>query len=235
MKKQILTGLSKQGFTLVELLVAMGISGVVMAGIYTIYNSQQKSYVAQEQIVAMQQNLRTAMYVMEREIRMAGYDPTRATAAGITIANVAELQLTKDENGDGDFTNPSPPPANDTNEQVRYALTDDANEDGIADGSPCHLGRETWAGGLQMIAENIDALNFVYLDEDGNPTATLSDIRSIQITIVARAGRVDQGYTDTNAYYNQWDLVNPILAAQNDGFRRKRLTTEVKCRNLGLD
>jgi len=168
MTKQILKRLSKQGFTLVELLVAMGISGVVMAGIYTVYYSQQKSYVAQEQMAAMQQNLRAAIYFMEREIRMAAYDPTRDADAAITIANVAELEFTKDENGDGDFT--------DTNEQIRYALTDDDDGDGIADGSPCHLGRETGgAGGLQAVAENIDALNFVYLDEDGSPTATLSE------------------------------------------------------------
>ena len=234
MKKQILKRLNKQGFTLVELLVAMGISGVVMAGIYTVYSSQQKSYAAQEQMAAIQQNLRTAIYFMEREIRMAGYDPTRDADAAITTANVAELEFSKDENGDGDFT--------DTNEQIRYALTDDADEDGIADGSPCHLGRETGgAGGLQMIAENIDAVNFVYLDEggnvldddgSGNVVASIPDITSIQITIVARADRENPGYTDTNAYFNQADL--EILPAQNDGFRRKRLTTEVKCRNLGL-
>ena len=30
------------------------------------------------------------------------------------------------------------------------------------------------------------------------------------------------------------DLVNPILPAQNDGFRRRFLTTNIRCRNLGL-
>jgi len=244
MTKQILKRLNKQGFTLVELLVALAISGVVMAGIYSVYYSQQKSYITQDQVAAMQQNLRVAIYFMEREIRMAGYDPTttRDAGAGITIANVAELQFTKDENEDGDFTNPSPPPANDTNEQIRYALTDDANEDGIADGSPCHLGRETWAGGLQPVAENIDALNFVYLDGasppnvldddgNGNVVAHIPDIRSIQITIVARTGRGDPGYTNNISYQNQWGT---IYTAPGDDLRRKRLTTEVKCRNLGL-
>lgn len=206
-----------RGFTLTELLVALAISGVVMAGIYSSFYSQQKSYVAQEQVVSMQQNLRAAMYYMQREIRMAGCDPTGNAGAAIMIANVAELQFTIDENGDGDFTNPSPPPTNDSNEQIRYALTNDANRDGIADGSPCNLGRETWGGGLQTVAENIDALNFVYLGEagvldddgNGNVVASIPDIRSIQITIVARTGR-------------------------EDPLRHKRLTTEVKCRNLGL-
>ena len=110
-----LTMKNQNGFTLTELLVALAISGVVMAGIYSAYYSQQKSYVTQEQVVAMQQNLRAAMYYMEREIRMAGCDPTGSAGANIMIANTAELQFRIDENGDGGFTNPSPPPANDSN------------------------------------------------------------------------------------------------------------------------
>ncbi|MBW2005450.1 MAG: prepilin-type N-terminal cleavage/methylation domain-containing protein, partial [Deltaproteobacteria bacterium] len=218
MTKQILKRLNKQGFTLVELLVAMAISGVVMAGIYSVYYSQQKSYVAQEQMAAMQQNLRAAMYVMEREIRMAGCDPTRKANAGITAANATSVSFTEDIRGDAEGSDPDGV-TDDPNEAIAYSL-DDNDGDGDND-----LERNS-----NLIAENIDALNFVYLDEDGNPTATLSEITSIQVTIVARADRADPGYTDTNAYYNQADL--EILSAQNDGFRRKRLTTEVKCRNL---
>jgi prepilin-type N-terminal cleavage/methylation domain-containing protein len=58
--------ISNQGFTLVELLVAMIIAGVVAAGIYSTFYSQQKSYLAQEQIAAMQQNLRGAMHGDDR-------------------------------------------------------------------------------------------------------------------------------------------------------------------------
>ena len=67
MNKQILRRLTKHGFTLVELLVAIAVAGIVMAGIYSSYYSQQKSYVAQKQVAAMQQNLRVGMYYMERD------------------------------------------------------------------------------------------------------------------------------------------------------------------------
>jgi type IV pilus assembly protein PilW len=216
---------NKRGFTLTELLVAMALSGVVMASIGYLYYTQQKSYLVQENLAAAQQNIRSAMYFMEREIRMAGYDPESEEFAGITIANVAELEFTKDDNGSGGNNFPG-------DEQIRYALTNDADEDGIADGTPCNIGRETGgAGGLQSIAENIDALNFVYLDSNSNPTADTDEIRTIQVTIVARTGRADQGYTDTKAYYNQQDKVNPILPAQNDHFRRKQLDVTIRLRN----
>ena len=230
---------NNKAFTLTELLVAMAISGILMTAIYSTYYSQQKSYVAQEQVSAMQQNLRAAMYIMKREIRMAGYDPTRSGVPGIVTANADSINFTMDihdgvdndgdgkvdeddeeGNGDGDF--------NDTREDITYSLYDSGG-DGDND-----LGRAVGGGNNQPVAENIDALDFVYLDANGNPTGTLSEIRSIQITLVARTGRGDHGYTNTEAYYNQRDSVNPILPAQNDNFRRRLLTAQIKCRNLGL-
>jgi len=62
-----------QGFTLLELLVAMVISLVVMGAIYGTFKSQEDSFVIQDQVTAMQQNLRAAMYTMSRDIQMAGY------------------------------------------------------------------------------------------------------------------------------------------------------------------
>ena len=222
----------KDGFTLSELLVAMVISAVVMAAIYSSYYSQQRSYLIQEQVAAMQQNLRGAMFYMEKEIRMAGCDPLRAADAGITAANANSISFTEDITDgaagapDGDTS--------DANESITYSL---------ATGD---LWRNDVNGiGNQRIAPNIDALNFVYLDGasppnvldddgSGNVTTSISQIRSVQITVVARVDRVDPQYTDTRAYFNQQDLVNPILAAQNDGFRRRLLTTTIRCRNLGL-
>lgn len=213
---------NNNGFTLIELLVAMAISGIVMAGVYSAYYSQQKSYIAQEQIAGMQQNLRAAMYFMEREIRMAGCDPNGTADAGIKTAGMTSINFTEDVRG----TNESDPPngnTNDPNEDITYSLYTAA--DGIQ-----KLGRN--AGTNQAVAENIDALDFVYLDGDGSVTATISEIRSVQITVVARTGRPDPGYSDTANYTNQQGT--EILAAQNDNFRRRRLTAEVLCRNLGL-
>jgi prepilin-type N-terminal cleavage/methylation domain-containing protein len=64
---------SQRGFTLVELLLAMAISLVVMAAIFKTFKSQQDTYIIQDQVSVMQQNLRGAMYVLTRDLQLAGY------------------------------------------------------------------------------------------------------------------------------------------------------------------
>lgn len=205
---------SEKGFTLVEVMVTIVIMGVVMAGIYSAFYSQQRSYMVQEQVAEMQQNLRGAMYFMEKEIRMAGCNPTGRAAAGIVTAGANTINFTMDFRGK-DSDDPPDGDTSDPNENITYALT--AN--GIERNG-------------QLLAQNVDALDFVYLDQDGNVTANLPQIRTVQITMVARTGKEDRGYSDTTSYTNLQGTV--ILAAPNDNFRRKRLATNIKSRNLGL-
>ena len=217
---------NRDGFSLIELLVAVALSVIIMAAIYSTYYSQQKSFIVQEQLAAMQQNLRAAMFYMEREIRMAGCDPTRKAGAGLTTADATSLRFTEDTDGDTVLVS------------ITYSLYTDT--DGIQ-----KLGRDT-GGGAIPVADNIEVIDFVYLDGASPPNvlndpgtnnvlaAKIPDIRSVQVTVVARTGREDLAYTDTTAYYNQDDLVNPVLPAQNDHYRRKALSSNIKCRNLGL-
>jgi type IV pilus assembly protein PilW len=215
MNKKITPIRNNQGFTLPELLVTLIITTIVMAAVYTTYYSQQKSYAAQEQTTAMHQNLRAAMFFMERETRMAGYDPTGTAGAAIGTAEIDTINFAADLDGDGNTTG--------ANENVTYALS---GSNLLRNGAP--------------IAENIEVLDFVYLnddddvlndDGDGNVVASIPQIRSVQITLIARTGRPDPGYRDTTVYRNQ---SLDVLLAPNDNYRRKRLTAEVKCRNLGL-
>lgn len=62
-----------KGVTLIELLIAMLISAILIAGIYRTFIHQQKTYATQEQVADMQQNVRVAINRMMREIRMAGF------------------------------------------------------------------------------------------------------------------------------------------------------------------
>jgi type IV pilus assembly protein PilW len=64
---------SQAGFTLVELLVAIPVGLVIMAGIYRTFKVQQDSYIVQDQVAAMHQNLRGALHIVTRDLLMAGF------------------------------------------------------------------------------------------------------------------------------------------------------------------
>ena len=207
-----------QGFTIIELLVGMAVSLLALTAIYSTFQAQHKSYLMQQEVAAMQQNLRAAMFYMQREIRMAGCDPLGTAGAGIIAASDSSINFSEDVRGD----NVGDPPdgnLNDPNENITYSL------------SGGNLVRNT-GGGNWIAAENIDALNFVYLDANGSETAVLADIRSVEITIVARISRPLRDSPNNRDYFNQRN--KQILSAQGDRYSRRRLTSFIKCRNLGL-
>ena len=219
---------SNQGFTLVELLVTLVVSGVVLAGICSTFYSQQTAFLNQEQIIAMQQNLRVAINNMEREIRMAGHDPNGDAGAGIVTANATSIRIAQDLTGNGGTGDPDKD-VGDPGENITYSLQD-ADGDGDMD-----LVRNDHNGaGIQMIAEDIDALNFVYLNQNGLPTTLLADIRSVQITVLAKTGLPSRGYVNKTPYQNQQGQTI-FIPLSGDHYRRRLLTAEVKVRNLGLE
>lgn len=61
------------GLTLIELLIAVVITGILAAGFYRAFINQQRVYTVQGQVADMQQNARIALGKMVREIRMAGF------------------------------------------------------------------------------------------------------------------------------------------------------------------
>jgi type IV pilus assembly protein PilW len=224
---------NNKGFTIAEFLVVMVIAGVLMAGIYAAAYSQQKSYICQEQISAMRQNLRAGMDFMIRELQMAGYDPTDAGAgAGIVEMGwdsgqnrYTSIRVTMDVTDDPG-TGGSDGDTGDADEDITYLLFTDA-------GGRQKLGRKSPSTASPLpVVENIEALDFVYLAADGSLASTTAEIRSIQVTVVAKAKRGDRGYTNNTVYRNQQGTT--VYAAPGDKYRRMAFTREVKCRNLGL-
>lgn len=217
---------NNKGFTLVEILVGLAVSALVLTAIYQIYLAQQKSYIVQEEVAKMQQNLRAALLMMVSDLRMAGFDPTGNTGAGIdSIAyslTSPTIRITKDLNGNGSV--------GDAGEDITYSLI---TVDGVQ-----KLNRDDLTeGGDETVADNIEVLNLECLDEDYNyinNCASLSAIRSIQITLVARSARSEQNYTNNFIYRNQRTPGVNILGPAGDNVRRSILTAEVNCRNLGL-
>jgi len=211
----------ERGFTLIEILISLAIVGIVMGAIYSTYYSQQKSYMVQEQVAEAQQNLRAALYYLEREIRMAGYDPTGGANAKILTAQPNTIRFTMDLTDNAGTGGPDKDTL-DANEDITYRLTAGVLE----------RKSSTSAVSFSPVANNIEALNFVYLDGNGAVTANPLAIRAVQITVVARTSRRDPGYVDNTVYRNQQNTA--IFTAGGDAFRRKILRAQVTCRNLGL-
>ena len=169
---------ANRGFTIVELLVAMVVALLAMEAIYSTFLNQHRSYRIQEETAEMQQNLRAAMLYMEREIRMAGCDPMGTADAGIIKAERTLIRFTEDVRGNSSGSDPD-------------GNTDDPNEDITYSLKGKNLVKNT-GGGNHVVAQNIDAIDFVYLDGsspphvlndpliDGDvPSANMNQIRSV--------------------------------------------------------
>jgi len=248
--------MEQRGFSLVELMIALVISGLLMAAVVTVYTAQSKSYTIQDDIAGIQQNLRGALAVLTLEIRTAGCDPTEEAKAGIKIATSTEFQFTRDigcERYNTCEDNFKPYEANGeidssgVEEIITYALNGDSDDNGIvgaagADWSgTSSIGRETntytLPTSLEPLADNIEALEFSYLLKDDdtpvlNPSSTqLSDIRAVRVSLLARGATPAQDYTHTGSYTTG---SGATWTPPNDHYRRRMVIATIQCRNMGL-
>lgn len=238
---------AQKGFTLVELLVAMAISIIVMAAVYSTYRSQQQSYIVQDQVAAAQQNLRAAMYVMTKDIRMAGFDPTQSGGFGIANAEAGTITFTSDNGTDsGEYGSG----AVDTGEMITYSLSGKNLVRNGNDGS-----------GNQVVAENIEALGFAYSFDNNDDTladtasdgsiiwavdsdspgdgyldscldgtavsVSVDNVKSVKIWILARTDKTIRGYTDNKTYEVGVGNITP-----ESGYMYRLLCETTRCRNL---
>jgi len=185
----------ENGFSLIELLFAMGIFMVVLAAIASVFVSQRKSYDVQEQIAEMTQGSRSAIDMLSTEIRLAGY---RLPDADFGMPySTSQLQLFADLNADGDTLDP--------NENIIYTYggtnlrinRNDVNTDNVD----------------QPFAENIKEFSFTYFEGDGVTEVTSTDdngkIRQIEIEIVVRTSKPDPDYS-TNSGHRIYTLTSRI-------------------------
>jgi prepilin-type N-terminal cleavage/methylation domain-containing protein len=80
--------LTRRGFSLVELLIAMVLLAIVVAGLYRALMTNQRVYQQQTQVIGLQQNMRAAAAILPQELReldATGGDIYAMTATSLTM------------------------------------------------------------------------------------------------------------------------------------------------------
>src|SRR3990170_3905742 len=85
------------GFSLVEVLIAIAVTAVVAAAVYSVYNNFFRQSTSQDITVEAQQNARAAINMMERELVNAGYAAATADVITEATANSVEFIYTDPE------------------------------------------------------------------------------------------------------------------------------------------
>ena len=204
-----------RGFTLVEMVLALAISSIVLAAIYSVFTIANKNFTTQNVAANVQQNLRSAIGLMARDIRLAGLDPADSDNFGIAYAAQTKIRFTMDSDGSGDFN----------------GIVDEANFEEITyefQGSQVmqtlyETVTTSPPADAAALISNITNLNFAYYDAaNANlidaglspprvPDDKLADIRTVEI------------------------LVTHEEPAGRDQMVSRTLTRRVKCRNMAFN
>ena len=168
------------GFTLAELVLAMGIMLVVLAAIISLFTSLTRSYTTQNVAAGVQQVTRAGIDIMTRNIRMAGLNPLNINPIGIVEATSNSIRFRYDTDGDGTIdTNAT----GEDNEDMGYLLNGSNQLIRQLNGK---------ASTNRSLVDNVDGLTFGYLDANGDTVTTdLDAIRTVvvSLTVAEPAGR----------------------------------------------
>lgn len=85
------------GFSLLELMISVGLMGIVIAYVFQSFVVQHRTYVVTEQVSEAQQNLRAIADLVEHDLRVAGFMvPEGAAACGLDNTNAADTLIVSD-------------------------------------------------------------------------------------------------------------------------------------------
>ena len=228
--------MNKKGVSLVELIVAMAVGLIIMAAIYSLMNTGQKSSSSLARKVLTQQDARAVLDLMSLEIGMASYNPGLFSAVwvgspitssgvcaaynfvqtrkGIQIAGANQILIAMDLNEDGIIGNPG------TNEYIFYELTGNAIRRGVSCGNP-----QTILGGAdsgtRVLNDATTPLFQYFAASDTTPMDMTTPLTDQQIASIRRI------------------RINIVVEVETQGsaFRvsQKTYTTDIFVRNHALD
>jgi len=211
----------ENGFTMLELVVYIGMSSIVLAAVMKVYVTNTYINSSQKGMTEMFQNIRGAMQIMTREIRMAGCDPLvtnkgRSVTSGDYLGfldNSSDLLNTDDDSIH--FTHDS------TGEADGWAYSENENIAYYVKGTGSNKKLYRWCDISKkeyLLATDIKEFKIEYYDDDGNKLNMAKDssranVRVVKISITGQTEKPD------------------ILSKKK---KEAELTTYVRVRNLDL-
>jgi type II secretory pathway pseudopilin PulG len=218
--------LSKDGFTLVEVLVALGLAATVLGIMAAFLLNFSRAATLQNAAAAAQHSARAGIECMLQEIRMAGLDPLEKTGAGLEeiSASGRKLRFSSDRCdlpvGSSGCPNPQPDgDLDDISEIVTYLY--DAGQKAIKRclyEEPGSYGKDESSGACQIILENVIA------NPDGAPVFAFLDNGENIITNNSERNRIRS-------------LILTLTVEEPAGFNKKvarTFSSRVRLRNIGL-
>lgn len=178
------------GMTLLELIMAIVIFGIVMVVINSVFFSTNRLYGRTTIRAGQQMNVRAGLSVMVSELRTAGCDASQVGIVGVLTATSDSCHVQSDFSGDGVIQTGEP------SETVFYYY--DAGQ-GTVVRNP--------GTGPQVMITNVTACTFTYFDVTNQPLAEplsavdRSLIRSVQITITTQTARGGEVTADTRVAF----------------------------------
>jgi prepilin-type N-terminal cleavage/methylation domain-containing protein len=113
-KQMIVLRAANRGFTMVELLIALLLAGLITSASIALYITQNKQFMVQDEVSNMQANIRAASSEMAEKIRMAGYNVPAGLlpiVAHNTNPDTIDLIYDSSELNDVQLESPMPQPS----------------------------------------------------------------------------------------------------------------------------
>ena len=156
---------SKNGFSFIEVLVALVVSSMLALGIWQLLRGHVQSTKNQTQASRQLRNAQRARFMMSNDLAQAGYDPQQGGAfEAIQTNGDSSFVLRGDFNSTGAIETTVTPP--DINELVTY----------------------TYEGGAQQVTRNntiflqdVESFSAAYLDANSNPATADNAVRKVRI------------------------------------------------------
>jgi type IV pilus assembly protein PilW len=189
-----LSRMDSKGFSLIELLVSLGVGAIAMAAVISMFTTLTRSYTTQNASAGVQQMGRAALDYMVQNIRMAGFNPTRIQNVGILAASSTRIEYNLDRNVNG---------AIDSFDEEHVAYSYDPIDQEISEGlyldDPDPMKRSWYP-----LVDNVTDLTFTYRDSAGSdlgPTPVPAQIKTVDILLTV-AQRVPRNQNPVSRTYS---------------------------------